>query len=175
MNIANALPIEGWMEPHDLEWLAEQAAKRQRIAEVGCWHGRSTMCLADNTQGIVYAVDHWKGSVEHQPVDPDHLYNKFLSTLAKHILEIKVIPVRLDSVTAAAELAAAGLRFDMVFIDASHDYESVCADIRAWKPLVRSGGILCGHDAGHPPVMKATHELLPGVRHEHSMWVVDIP
>jgi hypothetical protein len=60
----------------------------------------------------------------------------------------------------------------MVFIDASHDYENVKADIESWRPLVR--GMLCGHDAGHPPVEQATHEAFPNVRHEGSMWVVDL-
>ena len=39
--------------------------------------------------------------------------------------------------------------FDMVFLDAAHDHDSVNADIDAWFPLVRPGGIIAGHDY-HP-------------------------
>ena len=172
MIIANALAIQGWMDPHDLEWLALEASRHNSIVEVGCWRGRSTTCLATNTAGTVYAVDHWRGSEEHQPVDAPQLYQMFLDQMAPFIESGKVIPLRKDSISAAAEFGSMNMSFDMVFIDASHDYESVSADIRAWKPLVRPGGLFCGHDAGHPPIMRALAELLPESHNENSMWVV---
>jgi hypothetical protein len=36
--------------------------------------------------------------------------------------------------------------FDLVYIDALHDYDSVRNDILAWKPKIRKGGTLAGHD-----------------------------
>src|SRR4029077_1273653 len=36
--------------------------------------------------------------------------------------------------------------FDIVYIDGSHLYESVRADIRDAKRLIRDGGIICGDD-----------------------------
>jgi hypothetical protein len=41
-------------------------------------------------------------------------------------------------------------RFDFVFVDGDHTYNSVKADIEAWWPLVNNGGLLCGHDIDHP-------------------------
>lgn len=35
---------------------------------------------------------------------------------------------------------------DFIYIDALHDYDSVLADIQAWWPKVRKGGMLAGHD-----------------------------
>lgn len=52
-------------------------------------------------------------------------------------------------------------RCDFVYIDASHDYESVKADLEAWWPVVTAQGILAGHDydSTHPGVMRAVNEF----------------
>jgi len=39
---------------------------------------------------------------------------------------------------------------DMVYIDAGHSYLDVNEDLRAWYPRVRQGGVVAGHDYGHP-------------------------
>ncbi|MBA0085864.1 MAG: class I SAM-dependent methyltransferase [Acidobacteria bacterium Pan2503] len=49
---------------------------------------------------------------------------------------------------------------DAVFIDADHEYESVCKDIDAWLPKVKPGGIIAGHDYTPelPGVIRAVNE-----------------
>jgi hypothetical protein len=39
--------------------------------------------------------------------------------------------------------------FDFVFIDADHSFEAVTLDIAAWRPKIKDGGLLCGHDYGY--------------------------
>ena len=55
--------------------------------------------------------------------------------------------------------------FDWVYIDASHDYESIKEDIKLWYSKVKEGGFLCGHDYIDSPnitidVKKAINEFL---------------
>jgi len=176
MNIENALKIEGAMDPPELEWLAEQAAKHRRIVEIGSWQGRSTMVLADNVDGIVFAVDHWRGSEEHQEMLKDkpknYIYDIFRRNMRHHLESATVCMLRMSSMEAAEKMK--GHPVDMVFIDASHDTDSVIADITAWKSLIITGGLLCGHDYGYPPVAKAVHDCLRNVSSSGSIWFTEI-
>ena len=48
----------------------------------------------------------------------------------------------------AADLLRNGDPIDFVYIDANHDQKYVTEDIGAWSKVVRSGGIISGHDWG---------------------------
>ena len=185
-DITRAIKIFGWMSPSELFWLGEQAHKHRKIVEVGSFHGRSTRALADNTDGIVEAVDTWEGSPEHKGMpETENMIEKFLVNL-DDLLSEKVKVIKSESLNAAELFARNEARVDMVFLDAMHDYESVKADILAWKPLLAPGGLLCGHDFGDVPnenvkadgewgVTRAVQELLPGFqRGPGSLWYVEL-
>ena len=66
---------------------------------------------------------------------------------------------------------------DFVFIDADHRYEAVLADIAAWRPHVRPGGWLMGHDynrEAHPGVVQAVDECFAGriETDKNRVWAV---
>ena len=161
--------IPGYMPATFLRWLAEQASVHTAIVEIGCWRGRSTRVLCDNTPGHVTAVDTWLGSpglegdisiMAEAHNDPDWLYHEFQRNLAG---ATNLSIVRQSSLDAAAALRARGQTFDMIFIDALHDYESVKADLKAWYPLLRKPGLFCGHDFDYGEVYKAVTEAIPGL------------
>ncbi|CAE7710871.1 rlmJ [Symbiodinium sp. CCMP2456] len=73
-----------------------------------------------------------------------------------------------DSAYAASQIADGEL--DFVYLDARHDFAGVVADIHAWWPKVRTGGIFAGHDFvdGEFPEgdffwLAALQAVLPGV------------
>jgi len=179
MNIARAETIEGGMNPIELEWLAKQASKCSRVVEIGCLRGRSARAMADNMHGpsVLYCVDHFKGSEEHGDAfsKDDSLYRTFMENMKDHIASGRVYVYACPSLEAA-QIIDADSGLDMVFIDASHDYDSVKSDIDAWKPLLRGGGLLCGHDYGHPPIYQVIKDrfgwlpCIPG----GSIWYTEV-
>jgi hypothetical protein len=55
--------------------------------------------------------------------------------------------------------------FDIVFLDAGHDYQAIKTDLMAWAPHVANSGVLCGHDFSlvFPDVMRAVTEFVEDV------------
>lgn len=166
------LPFEphGWYANANTIERLIQSRNVKTIIEVGCWLGKSTRHMASLVphDGRVYAVDHWNGSEEHQ-VGQTHyhralplLYEQFLSNVIHAKLTDKIIPIRMDSLTAAKWFGEPGnlpVYPDLIYIDASHDFESVYADLKAWYPLVKGHGILCGDDWHHQPIVEAVRRF----------------
>ncbi len=125
-----------------------------RIVEVGSWKGFSTAYLAyalANWNGTVFAVDHWQGSPGGWNV-PIAQTQDILGVFRKNMTALNcdyfIKPMVMDSLTAATLFPERSL--DLVFIDGDHRYSGISADIKAWLPKLRIGGILCGHDGSTP-------------------------
>ncbi len=133
----NAVPMERLFKEYPIK----------TVIEVGSWLGLSTRHLATLVPegGVVYAVDHWQGSSEHQAETKvlSTLYQQFLSNTIHAGLTHKIIPIRMDSLEAAQSLKVVP---DMIYVDASHETDAVYRDLTAWFPLVKGHGILCGDD-----------------------------
>jgi predicted O-methyltransferase YrrM len=177
-DIERATQVLGWMSHTELAWLAEQASKRSQVVEIGSYLGRSTRALADNSCGRVYAIDTWRNADVHpyMRVPPfmlgeDWCWNAFLRNVGDLIpdrLEVR----RRQSAQAALEFAGEGRTFDLIFIDGAHDYQSVKEDIQAWRPLLKDGGLLCGHDfiAKHMGVVEAVREEVKEFEVMDTIW-----
>jgi predicted O-methyltransferase YrrM len=176
MNIEKALTIDGWMVECELYCLADLASKAINIAEIGSWMGRSTVALATNTVGTVHAIDTWAGSnetahlLELEDRSPDWLLQTFKNNIAEFS---NIIIHQMTSLEAANYFLSMNKKFDLIFIDASHNYDDVKADIIAWKSLLSEGGIICGHDftSGWPGVQQAVTELIPNFKVYSTIWI----
>jgi predicted O-methyltransferase YrrM len=159
------------------DWLADKARYAIRIVEVGCFAGRTTRRMAEETRGYIWAVDHWQG-VPGDPVQSAIYRNlpgtraRFYQKLRPWLKDGRVAVLEMGSPAAARYLMnTVGPVFDLIFIDADHRYRPVRRDIRAWRPLLREGGILSGHDIGWPGVRKAVdHELTGWQKGPGSLW-----
>ena len=163
------------MSPEELGYLATVGNKSHTIVEIGSWKGRSTLAFGLNTTGVVFAVDTWQGRLEHDAAIG--MDQEFLNDFLNNTQDLwNVIPIPVESVKAAIIFGFLGVRFDVIFIDATHTYEACSADIKAWRPLLKDTGILCGHDYSHkdwPGVKQAVDELVPKFRVIGTIWTTE--
>lgn len=153
--------IPGWTDEYLLALYDEAVVRAPSdmpslFVEVGVAFGRS-LAYADGlirvsgkTIGLIgfdpWVVPDWMAP-EHRAIVEAH---GGFEQAAKRLLfaaDVVAALVRAPSVAGAAMLGGSPL--DFVFIDADHTHESLLADLRAWWPLVRSGGVIAGHD--HTP------------------------
>ena len=153
------------------------------FVEVGAWKGKSTSYLAveilNSGKKIKYdVIDTWMGTPSKG--DNEYQNDKFVktNTLYEHFLEniepVKNIvnPMKMSSVEASKLFNDNSL--DFVFIDASHDYESVKEDIQHWLPKVCNNGIIAGDDMIWPKgdgVYRAVNDMLPKHIQIHQLWI----
>ena len=164
--------IPGWFNFEDIYTEMVQTHKTGVFVEVGSWLGKSTaymgQLLRDNPECMVdfYAVDTWKGSPGDNAFEKElekhggDVYGAFTENMEKCGVTEFVIPLRMSSVEAAKNFG--DLSLDFVFIDADHKYDPFSADLRAWLPKVKVGGVIAGHDHEHGPIIRALSELIPG-------------
>lgn len=97
------------------------------------------------------------------------MYQLFNRNL-KHLRLLKyVTQLRMDSKDAAVLFEPASV--DFVFIDGDHSTESVLLDIDSWKPKLKFGGIMAGHDYDHPSVRTAVNKRFDKVVVDGTCWI----
>jgi hypothetical protein len=142
------------------------------VCEVGSWAGRSAVIMARAGAKEITCVDTWEGSVND---DGCKAYDGSRGSPINVFLDnTKGLPIKAHC--ARSPDAASKFKdgeFDIVYIDAEHDYESVKQDIEAWKPKTKH--ILAGHDYhAFPDVQRAVKDcgLTPHV--EGNVWMTRV-
>jgi len=169
---------EDWFSFPDLyRRLVANCPMDGKIVEVGSWKGKSTAFLLveawnKSPRIEIYAVDTWLGSEEHageECIKNGTLYEEFLANVKP--VSRQLVPLRMTSLKGANFFPDQCL--DSVFIDAAHDYENVKADIAAWLPKVKKGGVIAGHDymCGWPGVDRAVAEAFNSVDFQQNCWL----
>lgn len=182
-----------------------------RLLEVGTWMGcgSTQIWLAHlPTTAELICIDKWGEYVSNQ----DHMYGpspyRAMDSLSRTALNValnviesashpNVIVIKGSSAQALTLLKEES--FDFVFIDGSHYYADVKADLQRAKALVKDGGILCGDDLEfnpendliavarehlrtdciclpdgrcfHPGVLLAVSEEIPSLTNYAGFWI----
>lgn len=143
-------------------------------AEIGVMFGGFARTILGKWKGeIYYAVDLWRRlSAEEyrertEGIDYEACYQQ-VQAMAE--ADPRICVIRHRSVNAARFVPDQCL--DWVFIDANHSYRAVLADMDAWWPKVRPGGIFSGHDYGLDTNWPNFTEVKPAVdrwSQEHNL------
>ena len=111
-----------------------------KCVEIGVYKGAFSEILLRTCPSIhLHSVDLWV-DMEGKPMDEIMEECRVLLTPYADRSEM----VKADSLTASSMFEDNSL--DFVYIDADHTYEATMADIMAWIPKVKVGGVLAGHD-----------------------------
>lgn len=148
-----------------------------KIVEVGSFEGISTL-LFSKFVDTIYSVDCYDYKVPKtgRIAEHDSMFKEAEKIFIARTKDIKnIVKIRKTSVEAAKDFPDRSL--NAVYIDAEHDEESIREDIKVWRPKLKFGGLLCGHDFYFPYIQKILNEegLLKITTAPDSSWCAPIP
>lgn len=125
--------------------------------ELGTFQGASAIPVAlaiRRWRGVLTCVDTWSEDVYHAgPTSPWMLVSCARNLAAAGVRNVRLMPsTTLEAAWSWTE------PIEYLYIDADHSYESVLADLCAWVPHVKPGGVILGDDYGNrsfPGVQRA--------------------
>lgn len=154
--------VKGFLDPMEGQALFDRCLEAGPIGptvEIGSYCGKSTVYLGEacrQSGRSLFAVDHHRGSEEHQlgelyhdPVvfDADvglvDTFRLFRQTLRLADLESVVVPVVASTIVASRDWQTP---LGMVFIDGGHSFAAAQNDYDCWTPHIARGGVLAIHD-----------------------------
>lgn len=167
------------------------------IVEVGSWKGASAIHMAsiDTVPASlpqIICCDSWLGGIDHnlnEDTPPNglnrkHGYPQIYFTFLRNVTDSgyakRIFPVVQTSTNAARLLASQGVIAGLCYVDGSHEINDVYADLQAYWPLLRSGGVMFGDDLAFPGVCLDVNRFciergLKMTVESNNFWVIRKP
>jgi len=148
--------ISGWLSTAEGQTLRQYA--NGTCLEIGSYKGKSTCYIAEVAKSVT-CIDTFLADTGGQTQSIDSTYEEFRRNTSKFSNKIRAI---VGTSTDMAGLMQDGY-FDMIFLDAMHDYHSVHDDLINYWNKLKIGGYMLFHDYANPDypgVAKAVNELI---------------
>ena len=175
--------LEGWfnMEQQYLE-LLNATPEGGVFIELGCYKGKSTSFIGveihKRKRDInFFAVDSFQGATNSTDANEIKAYEGISEIEESYTYNVSLIGNKIKTIVSLTDEAAKYFNdeeIDVIFVDGGHSYEVVKADILAWLPKMKKGGIMAGHDFNAwQGVNKAVQEIF-GTPHkvENDCWFI---
>lgn len=147
--------------------------------EIGVYEGdHADSILAHLDMNQLHLVDRWGETTSDKPEIHytghdkeywDQMYERVTTRFSRPDVTIH----RMDSIAAASLFEDSSV--DFIYLDATHTYEAVMADLIAWYPKIRVSGYLVGDDWRYPGVKEAVKEFFEFRKHtldfSENEWV----
>lgn len=194
------------MTEAELRGLLSLARRQPRsFLEIGSYWGDTAILVAGTYDIPVVCIDTWLGglpvwkgdasafllrgvsddSVPGEIPPASSFFRQFASNIDAAGVADRVTAIRLPSTSGLRLLAQAGLRFDAIYVDASHDFVDAYLDIVQSSVLLTPGGIMFGDDFHIPGVRNAvtdacahhgwTFQSIPRADEERGYWAIPSP
>lgn len=127
--------VQGWFFRPQMEFLYPYACKAKRVFEIGTYAGRSTLFWTlCNPKAEIITVDNCVGDplgnvTSGTSIDPNIVKKGNILAIHEH---------------SHALVNRFNLPIDILFVDGSHDFDSLCQDLDDWLP--KTNGIVVCHD-----------------------------
>lgn len=156
LELSQRVGVQGFLHCCEADKLAELAVNRE-ILEVGSYCGLSAWLMAITAKSVT-AVDTFGAATDGQRQTGGLTTLDAFKAATARFRNVRYVVGTSEEVHRTGVLGS----FDFVFIDATHTYPEVLADINRWWPRVRPGGVMALHDYGHhsfPGVKEAADEI----------------
>jgi len=160
---------------HLCDWANGQGANGKAV-EIGSYSGEGTVVIANYFKEVM-AVDPWLNGYDINDVASQQCPMKFVfEAFQERTTPLGNVLYSRSKSLDALQLFKDG-ELDFIYIDGDHRYEGVLADLNGWKPKLRTGGVMAGHDWSFKSVQKALVELFKdkeAVLFQGDSWAIKL-
>lgn len=154
--------VKGLHTTGELAFLYETVKRlgEGKHANLGVYRGMSTFCMAaalkeNNIRGTVHGIDVFNG------INGCFTVREFIEYIRKLDLKSQIVIREGFTFDMAEESRRKGEKFNFVFIDANHYYQSVKDDFNRWNDLLVPHGEIAFHDCNMNSVNRVIGEMGP--------------
>lgn len=166
--VKELLDLQGWNSTSETFARLINETSAKQICEIGTWKGASAIHMAKCASILTWpveivCVDTWLGSIEMW-IDPEKrnlmnfwhgmptIYSTFLNNVLLEQKQHIITPFPTTSSIAAKFFCHHHIKFDLIYIDASHETKDVFSDLADYENL---SSVIFGDDYDWPSVRAA--------------------
>lgn len=167
--------IPGWLNPwegYTLHRLASNVGQGQ-CAEIGCYQGRSTLCLASGLirrapsgkAAILHSIDLFEDAYTFQDCP---LPRSSVPLLRAHLQDggvADLVRIHFGDSRDLSVVAQVPDALELLFVDGDHEYDSLVSEWKLWNTKLIVGATVAYHDYGNAQVGDGVRRFCDQIAH----------